>query len=327
MPFVDLPLAELERYHPHVPEPEGLDAFWSGTLAAARAAAAPPHAARVTTALELVDTWDVTFSGHGGDPVRGWFTRPAGRDEPLPVVVEYLGYGRGRGQVHERLWWAAAGYAHLLMDTRGQGAQHGTGGDTPDPVGSGPATPGFLTRGIDDPATAYWTRLVTDAVRAVDTARTLPGVDAERVAVSGTSQGGGLAVAVAGLHPHVRAAMVNLPLMCHVERALAITDADPYGEIARHLSVRREDADRVLRTLAHLDGVHLARRAGAATLFSVGLRDAICPPSTVFAAYNAWGERVDADVDRQIVVYPWNGHDGGDALQLTRQLTWLRNHL
>ena len=63
------------------------------------------------------------------------------------------------------------------MDTRGQGGQYGSGGDTPDPVGSGPAAPGFVTRGILDPATYYYRRVLTDAVRAVDAARALPGVD------------------------------------------------------------------------------------------------------------------------------------------------------
>ena len=33
----------------------------------------------------LLDTWDVTFAGFGGDPVRAWYTRPSGVDTPLPA--------------------------------------------------------------------------------------------------------------------------------------------------------------------------------------------------------------------------------------------------
>ena len=212
--------------------------------------------------------------------------------------------------------WAAAGYAHLLMDTRGQGSQYGSGGDTPDPVGSGPAAPGFVTRGILDPATAYYRRVFTDAVRAVDAVRALPG-RAPSVAVAGNSQGGGLALAVAGLVRTCAAAMVNVPFLCDVPRALAITDADPYGEIVRYLAVHRDAADQVLRTLTYLDGVHLARRATAPALFAIGLRDTICPPSGVFAAHNVYGG------DAQIAVYPYNHHEGGDAFHAARQLTWL----
>ncbi len=40
---------------------------------------------------------DVTFAGFGGHPVRAWLTLPAQRSGPLPGVVEFIGYGGGRG--------------------------------------------------------------------------------------------------------------------------------------------------------------------------------------------------------------------------------------
>ena len=60
----------------------------------------------------------------------------------LPAVVQYQGYGSGRGLAHEPVLWALPGYAHLVMDTRGrgQGSDWSTG-DMPDPVGSSPASP------------------------------------------------------------------------------------------------------------------------------------------------------------------------------------------
>ncbi len=61
--------------------------------------------------------------GFGGSPIRGWLHLPAGRGGPIPAVVEYIGYGGGRGLAHERILWAAAGYAHFVMDTRGQGSE------------------------------------------------------------------------------------------------------------------------------------------------------------------------------------------------------------
>jgi len=61
--------------------------------------------------------------GFGGDPIKGWLHLPRARtDAPLPCVVEYLGYGGGRGLVHDRVTWATAGYAHFVMDSRGQGS-------------------------------------------------------------------------------------------------------------------------------------------------------------------------------------------------------------
>lgn len=61
-------------------------------------------------------------------------------------------------------FWATAGYAHLIMDTRGQGSGWSSG-HTADPEGSGPAQPGFLTRGISEPATYYYRRVFVDAVQ------------------------------------------------------------------------------------------------------------------------------------------------------------------
>jgi cephalosporin-C deacetylase len=240
--------------------------------------------------------------------------------------VEYQGYGGGRGLPHERITWANAGYAHLFMDTRGQGSAWGSGGSTPDPSGSGPQSPGFMTRGILDPADHYYRRVYTDAVRAVEAARALPGTDADRVAVVGASQGGGMALAVAGLVPDLVAAMPDVPFLCHFRRATEITAEDPYGEVVRYLSVHRDHVEQVFRTLSYLDGVTFARRATADALFSVALMDPICPPSTVFAAVNHYG-RAATETGRtpvaEIVEYPFNQHEGGQSYQLARQLRWL----
>ena len=46
---------------------------------------------------------------------------------------------------------ASAGFAHLQMDTRGQGSGWSLG-DTPDEAPSQPQVPGVMTRGILDPA-------------------------------------------------------------------------------------------------------------------------------------------------------------------------------
>lgn len=332
MALFDLPLEQLERYRPEVREPADFDSFWRASLATADGTPvlldvtpAPP------TGLALVDTWDVTLSGFGGEPVRAWYTRPAApgtpADRPLPAVVEFVGYGRGRGLPHERLTWPAAGYAHLLMDSRGQGDQYGAGGDTPDRSGVAPGGPGPAARGILDPERYYYRRLITDAVRAVAAIRALPGVDPSRVAAVGNSQGGGLALAVAGLVPDLAAVMVSAPFLCHIQRAIEITDAPPYGEIVTYLSVHRDAEAAVRHTLSYVDAVGFARRAVAPAHFGTGLRDTVCPPSTVFAAHNHYGAANGRPIrpERSIHAYPFNHHEGGDAVHTRKQLLWLRD--
>lgn len=315
MPQFDLPLEELRAFKPEVREPEDFDAFWAQTLAESRAAGGEVVAERIDTPLPNVDIYDVTFPGFRGQPIKAWYSRPAGVDDDLPVVVQYQGYGGGRGLPFEHTFWPSAGFAHLMMDTRGQGSVWGNGGDTPDPDGAGPSLPGFMTRGIESPETYYYRRLFTDAVRAVDAARSLPGVDASRTAVMGGSQGGGMVLAVSGLVPDLAAAMPDVAFLCHFERAVRITDADPYGEIRRYLATHRDVEDQTFRTLSYFDCVNFAKRANAPSVWSVGLFDEICPPSTTFAAYNWYGERAGKDVRKDMTIYPYNGHEGGQGHQ------------
>jgi len=319
VPRLDLPLDELETYAPAIVEPEDFDAFWADTLAQSRAVGGEVVVTRVETPLETLEAFDVTFPGFAGDPIKAWLLLPAGAEGPLPAVVEYNGYGGGRGLPFERLGWASAGFAYLFMDTRGQGSMWGSGGGTPDPHGTGPSSSGFMTRGIDDPADYYYRRVFTDAVRAVDAMRSLPQVDAARVAVVGASQGGGIALAAAALCDDLVAVLPDVPFLCHFSRAVGFTDRDPYQEVVRYLSVYRGADERVHRTLSYFDGATMATRATAPALFSVALMDPICPPSTVFAAFNRYGA-----ADKHIEVYTHNEHEGGQAYQWAEQVRFLR---
>lgn len=313
----DLSEDELRAYRSGQRTPEDFDEFWSSTLEQARQGAGHPTLTEVRTGLETLDTHDVTFSGFDGQPVRAWLRTPRGARGPLPTVVEYVGYGGGRGTALENLLWASAGFAHLRMDTRGQGSVWSRG-DTPDTGHGGPQAPGMMTRGIDDPHTYYYRRLFTDAVRAVDTARSLPVVDASRVAVLGSSQGGGTALAVAGLVPDLAAAVAFVPFLCDFPRATVVTDALPFREIATYLAVHRHKEERVHRTLAYFDVVNFARRAGVPARFSVGLMDEVVPPSTVFGAYNEYLG------PKEIGVWRYNGHEGGGIDDDEAALAFLR---
>ncbi|NEC26742.1 acetylxylan esterase [Streptomyces sp. SID8111] len=322
MALFDLPLDGLREYRGSGTEPEDFDAFWAKTLAEARAHDLDARFEPVDTGLSTVRVFDVTFAGFGGHPVKGWLTVPAGADGPLPLVVQFIGYGGGRGLPHEHLLWASTGRAHFVMDTRGQGSGWGPGEVTADPVGSGPSHPGFMTRGLDAPENYYYRRVFTDAVRAVEAARSHPLADAARTVVAGASQGGGLAIAVGGLVPDLAGVAPDVPFLCDFPRAVTLTDRPPYREIGLFLKSRPGRTADALRTLSYFDGVHFAARGRAPALFSVALEDQTCPPSTVFAAFNSW-----AHDDKSIEVYDFNDHEGGGPFHEAVQLRWMRSHV
>src|SRR4051812_41071434 len=147
MAMFDLDLDRLQEYRPTVVEPEDFDGFWSATLTEAQRYDLDPRFDLIDVSMPVFDTYDVTFTGFGGARVKGWMITPAGAEGPLPAVVEYLGYSGGRGLPIGRTVFAAAGWAHVIMDTRGQGwnTGGGEGPPRPPPGGGAPPPPGVLT--------------------------------------------------------------------------------------------------------------------------------------------------------------------------------------
>ena len=138
---------------------------------------------------------------------------------------------------------------------------------------------------------------------------------------TGGSQGGGLAIAAAHLAGDVRATMPEVPFLAHPRRAVEVTDSHPYVELTEYCAVHRDRVAQVFATMSYVDVVNHAKRARSPALFSVGLTDQITPPSTVFAAYNHYAG------DKDIAVYEFNGHEGGETRHLLAKLAFLASQL
>ena len=258
MPRFDLSPTELETYLPDVGEPADFEEFWASTLAESRAVGGEVVVTAEASPFRTLDVFDVTFPGFAGDPVKAWLTLPRGIDGPLPAVVEYNGYGGGRGLPVERLGWASAGYAHLFMDTRGQGSGWGSGGGTPDPHGTGPSSSGFMTRGIERPEDYYYRRVFTTPAPSTPCARC-------RTSTRRASRSRAAARAAGSPSPggrrradrrHARRP-VPLPLrtLRRLHRPRPLSGGGP---LSLGLSRRRT---RVFETLSYFDGVNFAKRA------------------------------------------------------------------
>ena len=101
----------------------------------------------------------------------------------------------------------------------------------------------------------------------------------------------------------MRLCHADVPFLCDIERGMDVALDPPYTELVRFLSVHPELEVAARRTLSYVDNAVLASRIRAKTLVSVGLRDTITPPSTIFAAYNA------ITAPKEIAVFPYAGHD------------------
>ena len=118
--------------------------------------------------------------------------------------------------------------------------------------------------------------------------------------------------------PDVAASLPEVPFLCHYRRAVELIDTSPYNEITRYLKTHRDKVETVWQTVSYFDGVNFAVRVQSPSLYSVGLMDMICPPSTVYAAYNY------VDAPKDIKVYPYNEHEGGAAFHALEKVKFLR---
>lgn len=290
---------ELRAYTPPLTRTaEEVEAFWQPRLAAA--ARRPLNVRRERTDAELFgDTavYRVTYDAHDGTAIGAWFiVPPSAAGQPLPCVVLYPGYSTDRGYPERHAKWLLAGCCVFAVDARGQGGETGNGLTS----GSGQAR-GWMTQGLLDPEGGYYAALLLDAVRAVEAAAEMPEVDAARVASAGGSQGGGLALAAAALGRRVCAVAADIPNLCHLDYAV-MHSTGSVSEVADYVSRHPERLDEVLERLSYYDMMNLAYRIEVPVLMSVGWKDPVCPPETVYAAYNR------LTVPKTIRDYPFLGH-------------------
>ena len=312
-------LAELETYKPALTKESDFDKFWDESLKMfpkSEAALTP-----IDSPIATLEIFDVTIKGFNGDPIKGWFLQPKNLKETRPLITIFEGYGGGRGEAIEWLFWPSSGYPTLVMDTRGQGGGHRRG-DTPDGNYPRPSqSSGLMTAGIENPNDYYYRRVFIDAVAFTTAGANLPNVDSNRIITTGASQGGGISLAAASLNPNVYAVMSDVPFLCHYSRAVEMTDDYPYQEIANYLRIHRSSVKNAFKTLSYFDCMNLVTKAEAKALVSVGLHDPICPADTIFAMRNHYAGEIETSI------WQFNRHEGGGAENLLTQAKWLAGKL
>jgi len=314
VPIYDMPLQELVAYKPALTRQDDLDLFWQRTLAEAKRA--PLNATLQRTPYPAIgcEVYRLTYDGWRGARICAWYLRPGG-DGLFPGLVQYHGYSGSKADVFGYLGWALQGYAVLAVDVRGQSGESNDPGIYP-----GGHVKGWMTQGITDPETYYYRGVYVDCVRALDWLAEQPEVDAAHIGVMGMSQGGGLTLAVAALDARPALAMPEMPYLCHFGRAVEVAMRQPYLEIPEYLRRWPDREQTVWKTLSYFDNMNLAQRITCPVLMTVGLQDDICPPSSVYGAFN-WLE-----CPKEMRVYPYHNHEMVQAHWETK-LAWAHHYL
>ena len=303
MPLIDLPLAELHRYQGRNPRPHDFDTYWDAALAEVRATDPKVELIPHPISAPYVECFDMFFTGVGGARVYAKYYRPKHVPEPHPAVLIFHGYSGNSGDWVDKLHWAARGYSVAAMDCRGQGGRSEDAGGV-----RGNTLRGHIIRGLDDsPEKLLFRQIYLDTVQLARVMMEMPEVDADRVGATGMSQGGGLTLACAALEPRIKKAAPVFPFLCDYQRVwemdLALNAYEELRLYFRHFDPTHARVEEAFTRLGYIDNQHLAPRIRGQVLVPIGLMDAVCPPSTQFAAYN----KITAP--KELLIYPDFAHE------------------
>ena len=176
--------------------------------------------------------------------------------------------------------------------------------------------PEKLTSGVRHPRGYYYEGAYADIFRAIDFVVSRPEVDSQRVAIMGTSQGGGIALATAALDPRIRVVVAHVPFLCGMRDAAAIPGSLVNGLLSK-ADLNRPD---VWNTLDYFDPLRLTPGLRVPTLMSAGGKDTVCPASTIRSVFDA------IDAIKALAWYPRLPHtSSGDFYRLSWK--WMEMYL
>ncbi|MGE3535809.1 MAG: acetylxylan esterase [Candidatus Tectimicrobiota bacterium] len=286
-------------YRARVRKPDDFEAFWADVQRQAAAiplaSALEPDPLRTSPDIEV---FQVFYDSLEAVRIAAWYCRPAHRREPAPAILLLPGYQMDPAIPKE---WARQGYCALSVAPRGKLRSNRQ---------FNPGYPNLLTYNIVDRHTYAYRGFYIDAWRGIDFLLSRPEVDAQRLGVTGSSQGGGLAITTAAMRQEVCAAAAGAPYLCGFLDAIDLTHTYPYEEINDYLRQYPERRAAVESTLAYFDGINFADRITCPIIVNIGLQDNVCPPETGYALFHAI-----ASAEKRLYTYDGHGHDAGGRLQ------------
>ncbi|NOU73234.1 alpha/beta fold hydrolase [Paenibacillus sp. LMG 31458] len=304
MPILDMPLEQLKQYEGRNPRPTDFEEYWSRALDEMKSVDANVELVESNFQVPFADCFDLYFTGVRGARIHAKYVRPKHIAEPHPAIIQFHGYAGNAGDWADKLIYASLGFSVIAMDCRGQGgSSEDTGGI------KGTTQSGHIIRGLNDtPNNLLFRHIFLDAAQLAGIVMDLSEVDADRVGVTGISQGGGITLACAALEPRIKKLAPVYPFLSDYKRVWEMDQAkDAYQELRtffRYFDPQHTNEEEIFTKLGYIDIQHLASRIKGEVLMGVGLMDSICPPSTQFAAYN----KITAK--KRLEIYPDFGHEG-----------------
>ncbi|MFZ2657470.1 MAG: acetylxylan esterase [Victivallales bacterium] len=316
MDLLETQLKEFEKLDIPCYREKDFDAFWKGAMKKVDSLPLNVKSRKLDYPIGKMDVRDLTFEGLDGTEISAWLILPPeAKESKVPAIIHCHGAGGSKGEPENYANWILMGVAVIAFDYRLQGGKTGTKSGF-----STWSTNEWLAIGILDREDSYIYRMITDSLRAVRLARETKEIDPERIAITGGSQGGGMALAVAAFDDSVRLCMADVPSNCWLEKRVFARSGGG-NQIAEFIRRHPECLEQVMKTLSYLDNLNSAGRIKCPVLVSCGLKDPVCPPETAYAVYNK------IKSTKKMMAYPFNEHEGGGATHGREKLKFFNHYI
>lgn len=276
-----------EDFEPGFKRPKDIDKYWKNLK---KKLYKLPYAVKkeeVKLAKDdpSINCSDIEINCLGAKSIHGYFVKPVNaKEKSLPIVIQVRAAGVKGDWCRSNLEAAASvakmGNGTLSLDINAHGMLNAQDEKYYEDLENGELK-NYWTFGIENRDTYYFRDMYLRVLRAIDYMTKQPEWDGKRILILGESQGGGQALAAAGLDKRVSAVVVTVPAMCDFGGTLVGRKGGWPQPIES-----TPGNDKIFKSLPYTDNAMLLKNCKATIVAEIGFIDQTCPSSSVYSALN-----------------------------------------
>lgn len=284
---------DVDRIVPGGSKPADFDEFWRRGLAELDRI---PVDVKITPAADLphekLNLFRISFANVGNSRIYGFLAIPKRFDKPLPGIVCIPGAGPGvsdpRGYFLDgaiSLFMNVHAYEAVADNHRLMEVYRRNYGDLD-----------YCFIGKDSPRRFYFRRVFLGFYRGIEYLASRPEFDGRNLGITGSSQGGGSSIVMAGLNNRITYVVANVPALCDL-------GAKSPGWPA--LTVKYPGDRAAANTGNYFDAAFFATRIKCPVVVLTGYNDPTCNPGSIYAMFNSLATTSKSIIPKVNMAHEW----------------------
>jgi len=288
-------IVDPQKIKPGTKFPKDFNAYWALEKKNLKALPLEVKLKEVENTEKGFVCYDTELNCTGPKPARGYYAKPekaAAKSLPIVLLVHAAGVKGSwcRSEARDAVRMAKSGKGALCFDLNAHGMLNAQPDEYYTNLENGELKD-YYVQGLEDRDNYYFRGMYLRLIRTIDYLTQQPEWDGKRIIVIGESQGGGQALAAAGLDQRVSAVVATVPAMCDWGGTLV----DRKGGWPQPFE-RPANKEKMKQVLPYFDNAHLLRNSKATIVVEIGLIDNTCPSTSVYAAVN--------QAKGKVIIYP-----------------------